>query len=297
MVRGGRNLTITDVYVAPGNGEFVSITIRATLEGSGGDDGPLRFGGDVVRPGRSIRITTTDYDVDGTVTAVDKDGTRLDVATTTVTLRSTVDREIAHRIEQGDTYEIAGRQVATITRVDVFPTRNQSERRVSLQAEVRTRRDGGDLRFGDVPVKFGSTLALETDEYDVAGTVVERGATPVDRTSRSVTATIEITNTSPAVADALEVGNEERFRDSTYARITDVRVEPAVVIVTDEEGKIHQREHPRKKDVYLTVTVTVRETDGVMLFHGERLQRGNDVVLDFDTITVRGTVVELEGGE
>lgn len=296
MARGGQTLRITDVYVGPGDGGAVSITVRAMVVGTAGSDDRIRFGGDAVRPGRALQISTAEYDVGGTVTSVSKDGSRLAVENTTVRLRRTVASEVAYRIDQGDTYELAGRQVATITRVDVFPAANQSQRRVSLLAEVRTLRDGGVLRFGRGPVKVGSSLELETVEYDLDGTVVERGVNSVNSTSREITATVEIPNTSSAVADALEVGDEERFRDNTYARVTDVRVEPAVVIVTDEEGQIHERDHPRNKDVTLTLTVTVRDTNGGLLFHGERLQRGTDVVLDFDTVTVRGTVVALEAG-
>lgn len=294
MTRDGQNLTITDVYVGPGGGETASMTIRAKVAGTVAANGPVSFGGDVIRPGRPIQVQTGDYGVNGTVTAVEDDGSELDVVDTSVTLRTTVDRSIGHRIREGDTYEVGGRQVATVDSVRVYPTNNTSQNRALLDVTLRTLRSDDGTMFGSVPVKVGSTVPVRTDEYDVTGTVIEKGGPETNRSTETLTATVELENVDPEYAAAFEVGDEERFRDDTYARVTDKRVEPAVVVVASDDGNIHEREHPRNKDVYLTVELNVRVTSAGIQFHGERLSVGSSVILDFGSVVAHGNVTEIE---
>lgn len=298
MVNGDQRLTITEVYVGPGGNGRVSITVAAAIEWrDGSDQSSNEFADGPVRPGRRLAVRTSEYDAEGTITAVRDDEIALDVTGTSVTVRTTVDNAVAHRIRRGDTYELAGQEVGTVDSVSVFRTDGGGQQRVLLDLELRSLRGKRGLRFGGVPLKIGTDVPFTTDGYEVSATVVDRDGLDGGPTTETVTAVVKLENVEPEFVNAVAVGDEERTRGKTYARVTDRRVEPAVVIVTSADGNVNQRDHPRNKDVYLTVELTVQRTRDGILFHGERLQAGTDVVLDFETIAVRGTVTELEGGQ
>ena len=89
------NLTITDVYVTPTGGQSSSVTIRARVGGQleerrNGESPRFIFDGDPLILSRQLTVETSEYQVSGTVTAVESDGESLDVSTTEVLLTTTM---------------------------------------------------------------------------------------------------------------------------------------------------------------------------------------------------------------
>jgi hypothetical protein len=66
---GGPNVTVTDVYVA-GSGGDRRVRVRARIPGERTGDG-LSYDGAPLRVGRTLDLTTSEYQTSGTVTAVD----------------------------------------------------------------------------------------------------------------------------------------------------------------------------------------------------------------------------------
>jgi hypothetical protein len=300
-------VAVTDVYVTPPGGKTgtdsgnVSVTVRLRIEGvlhgPPGEAGTeISFGGTRIERGSSFTLDTENYTAAGTITAVDGTGESLRIDRTGVELESVVPVTIANSIVEGDTYTIAGREVARVESVNLYPVQNPERKRVVLGLQLATIDRDDEVLFGTSPVRLGSAVAFETNRYRFTGTVVDTAmdGSPVESTSKTIV--VQMSNVAPAIADGVEVGMTESGTDRTTARVVDKRVEPAEVILTSESGEIFQREHPRNVDVYLTVEVTVRDTRTGLRFHSRTLEEGTTVFLDFETITVKGTVTEITSG-
>jgi hypothetical protein len=101
-------------------------------------------------------------------------------------------------------------------------------------------------------------------------------------------------NVDPDVANGLRAGMRERVRGETVAELTAVTVDPAVVVLTSQDGNVYRREHPVRKDVTMTADLRVRETSAGIRFKGAVLRQGATVVLDLGTVTVEATLVSVQ---
>jgi hypothetical protein len=289
-IAGNQVARITEVraYPSSNNGQrtvFLGVELTTVARNEG-----QTFGGQPVSIGTNVAIRTDGYSVSGQVQEL---GTRdVETASTAVVVKSTVSSETADVIQVGDSYRVAGSSVATVESVTAYPASN-GQRTVFLGMTLETidRSDGQYL--GDQLVQVGASIPFQTRDYQLTGTVVTQGALsqPGETTMRTVE--VQLESVAPEIADSLSAGMVERSGNSVSARVNDVEVEPAVVALTSESGDIYRREHPVKKDVYLTLELSTRETPSGSAFHGEPLQVGRTVLLDFSTVTVEGTVVRI----
>jgi hypothetical protein len=266
---------------------YVDATLRTLSNGD-----VARFGDTPVEVGRRLSLSLAGSEYNGTIERV---GGGLDRQTNEVLVTDVVDAGIADRLEEGGTYTVAGRTVATIESLTVYGTGNPDRKRVYVGLSVET------LGYGDVPlfganrsIREGSALPFRTESYEFTGEIVRVGALeqPGDPAERTLTLRME--NVPPERADSVEQGLTETNGGQTVARIMDVQVEPAVITLTSESGEIFEREHPINKDVTLTVELQVREQASGIQFKGRILQEGNEIVLDLGTTMVRATVVDLD---
>lgn len=292
------NHTLTDVYITPTDGTNVSVTVRARVTGQetvsrGDNTSRFTLGDASFVPGRRLLIQTSEYVVSGVIRDVDTDGTELNTAKTAVVLRTTVDRTVAGSVEPGDTYRTAGRTLGTVESVTVYPTSNLTLKRMIVGISLRTiARDGGP-HFKDDAVRIGTNISFSTASYRLSGRITNVGANTPPGDVETTTVTVKLEDVSPEVADDIGVGMTESNRGTVFARVTDKEVAPTTVVVESADGNVHAREHPRNKNVYLTVEVRTRRTDKRLRFHGQPLRENMNVVLAFDTITIRGKVVEI----
>jgi hypothetical protein len=210
-----------------------------------------------------------------------------------VTLETTVDRNTARGIEAGDAYRIAGRPVATVRSVRTFPASGTGQRRVSLDVQLRATERGGEVYFGNRSVKLGTELPLRTSSYDLTARISDTGDVATDPTG-TTTVVLKLGNVAPEVADSISVGMTEESGGETLARVTDKRVEPAVVVLTSDDGNIYRRTHPENKDLYLTVQLQTTGDPSSRQFHGEPLRTTTVVRLDLGTIEINGRVIGFE---
>lgn len=295
----GRNVTVMDVYVGPGGEEGVAVTVRAQINGTFEEDGMatprFNYRGEPLTQGNAFTLDTEGYTAEGTITRMSRDDSTLATDTSRVAIESTVSAAIAHAIDDGDTYTIAGHDVATVQTVDVAPTGDITTRRVTLGLDIQTLDRRAGQFFGANRVTIGSTIPFETASYRVSGAITNSGSYLPAGSTTSRTVRVKAENVTPEFAEAITQGMAEESRRQETAQILDKRVEPASIILTSEDGNIFEREHPRNKDVYLVVEVVVRETRDGYQFHGQPLREGNTITLDFRTITVSGTVTKLAG--
>jgi len=292
------NVTITDVYVGPRSGENVSVTVRAqingTLEESGASGSVFTYAGDALSPGSDLALESNEYTAEGTITRLARTGQTLQTRTMQVAVETRASTSVVQELADGDSYNVTGNAVATIRSFDVYPTGDDTTRRVLLGMDVRTLQRESGPHFGANRVTLGGTLPFETDSYGLSGTIIGQGSyTPAGETETR-TISVKVTNVSSEFADSISEGMTEQSVEETTARIVEKRVEPASVILTSVDGEIFERMHPRHKDVYLTVEVQVRDTADGYQFHARSLKQGNTITLDFRTITVSGTVTDIQ---
>lgn len=152
------------------------------------------------------------------------------------------------------------------------------------------------FQVGGEPLLLGTQHQLNMGSYATNATVTDLGhdddTLQID--SSTTDADVELRNVSPPVADALEDGMTETVGGETTATVDSIEREPATVIVESEDGDIYEREHPQNEDVTVAVELETAETDSGVYYRGDRLGIGSDIVLDFERVTVDGTVIGLE---
>ena len=295
---GGDRIDVTDVYVGPGEGPNATVLVRAKL------DGQLRerpetngtvfvLNGTPIEEGGRIVLDTAEYRADGEVLSIGTEDDELDTDTLPIVLEASVSTSVAEAIGVGDTDRVAGRPVASVETVETVPGPTGDNRTALLGVALRTVNRSGTITYGREEVKLGSTVRFGTDTYDLSGTVVRRGnATPAGEPTNTTIA-VNVSSASPATVDAIRTGAVERSGNVTTARIVEKRVAPATIVLTSEGGEIHAREHPRKKDVSLTVAVRAQRTEDGLRFHARPLRAGRSVTLALGNVTVNGTVAEV----
>ncbi|WP_162991432.1 DUF4330 domain-containing protein [Halostella salina] len=294
----GTNLTVTDTYVGPADGRNVSVVARVRVDGRlvdrDGSGETFEFAGVPVRRGEAIDVATSRYDVRGEVLALDAEGETLDTGTLPVLVRADLSRSTADLVSPGDEYRIDGRAVATVERSVVTPRMNRTNGTDAVGLTLRTVRYGGDTYFGDRRVLLDRTIEFRTDRYAFSGVVTRWGNASVPGRPVERTVVVKATNVGPEIADGIEAGMVDRRDNVTVARVTDVRTEPASVVLTSDDGNIYEREHPRNEDVYLTVELRARATGDGLRFRTRPLREGTTIGLDLGTVSVSGEVVAIQ---
>jgi len=210
-------------------------------------------------------------------------------------LETTVPTGIVSDIQSADEFSVGGNTVGVLDSVAVYPTGDPTVKRVVAGATLTTSIDGDRRLFAGQDVSVGTTVPFRTAEYDFSGAVVRLGSTSPPGQPTTTTATLELTNVRPEIADNIVAGQTETVRGETLARITGKAASPAVVILESEDGNIFEREHPRNLDLTLTVELQTRETATGLWFHGRQTQIGDKVVLDLGPITVQAELTGISG--
>lgn len=149
------------------------------------------------------------------------------------------------------------------------------------------------IRFAGEPLRFGRTLTIETDEYVVEGTVTDVSQNPTRGTRTTQRVDVELTGITLEEAELLAVGMTEVMGTTETATLVDIQTAPSVQTVETDDG-FETVERPQRRDLTLRIRLTVRELDdGTILFRGERLRPGQQLVLELDDLIVEGQVTAI----
>lgn len=288
---GSSELTVTDVHVTPAGDGRMQVLLRVRLEAHATDES-IDYAGAPPRLGRQLTVQTDRYTVEGAIRDVGGDDA-LRTTTTEVLLSRTMSASEASQLSVGDTYRVAGRDVATVESVERYATADPNERRVFVGLSLATLDADGTARFAGTAVREGSTLEFETEAGALSGTVERVGATDLRGTQTTRTVTLTLRDVGPELADGITAGMTETVDGETVAEVTAVDRENSTVVLRSDDGNIYEREHPVNQDLTLTVDLSVRETDSGVTFKGRTVQQGSKVTLDLGGVTVRLTVASL----
>lgn len=284
----GSELVINDTFFAPSDGPphaYAVVELTGPI-----NDGTIYYAGAPPRLGRTIDIETNRYQASGTVIAVNGP---LDTQSTPILLATTVSSETAALIEPGDTYSLAGHDVATIESLREFPAAQQGNRRLLVGLTLKAVNLGNGFRFGASPVRRGTSISFQTGDYRFSGTIRQVGATELGGRQETRTVTLELKDVSPSLANSIEPGMTERVRGETLATLNDVEVTPAKIVLTSQDGQVFLRDHPVRKDVRITASIQVRNTATGLYFHGRPIGQGSKITLDLGTVTIQPKITGI----
>ncbi|WP_435176501.1 DUF4330 domain-containing protein [Halorussus sp. AFM4] len=150
--------------------------------------------------------------------------------------------------------------------------------------------DKGRL-FGTVNI-IDALAVLLVLAVAAAGTAFVLGADDTESaaTQHQTTVTLRITDVQPYVADAIPEGPVDTDR---IGAVTNKSVRPTEVVVADQNGTLHVRDHPQKRTVTLDVALNTTVENGEPTFAGEQLEVGRQLTLDFGRVTVTGNVTRV----
>lgn len=289
----GDDLSVTDVYAVPTGPNDYHLYARANVTAVS-DDQRLTFRTEPLELGRSVSVSTPETTLSGTVVDMGRSESTLPIRETSFVASSNVSRDRAEQIREGDSISVLGERLATAESVSVYPT-DEPNRRLVIVGVTAPSLDRGDTpTYGETPILRGDPIQLRMDDWHLEGNISTVGRTELPGTEERITANVTVSGVDPATASAIEPGMTERLGGRTLARVTDVSVEPEMVVVTSDSGEMYLREHPRKKDVHMTVELTVRESETGTWFHGTDIRRNDVVHLDLGTVRVDGRIRSLE---
>jgi hypothetical protein len=274
------DLTVTDVYYTPGSDGQVRVIARVELRGSVSDESEtFQYAGQPLQRGGELPLQTPDYEVTGTVTRVDRNGTTLRTADTALVVRTVVSADAAEEFDVGDAYTLADTEVATVESLQFYPGDGDRVTAI-LGLSVRTRLEGGDRHFGQAPLTVGRSIPFRTSAYGFNGTVSQLGtATP-----NTTTTDVVLESTVPATtADALAAGDTYRVRGTPVATVDSVQVYPTG--------------NPAEKRVLVGATLQTITRDRGPAFAGTPVKLGTTVPLRTDTYDISGAVVRVGSQE
>jgi len=292
------DIVVTDVYVGPGTGDNVSVVARVRVDGTltpadAAGERTFEYRDGPVRRGDLLAVTTSAYDVDGTVLSLAESGASLDTGTLPVVVETSLPAATRDAVSVGDTFRLDDRRVATIEETAFPPVGNETARTDIVGLTLHTVNRSGGTHFGGTEVRLAEPIDFSTSRYAFAGNVTRVGSSSPAGERTQTTATVTLRDVDPDVADDVRTGAVERRGDAVTATVTDRRTAPATVVLTSDDGNIYEREHPRNVDVTLTVDLRTRRTDDGLVFHGRPLRAGTDLTLRLETVTVTGTVTDL----
>ncbi|AQL43247.1 hypothetical protein BV210_11190 [Halorientalis sp. IM1011] len=296
-IRSGQNVTfdgssgtvnVTDVHLTGAPDGQVNVFARiAYPEGTA-------VGGAPLRAGRTVTVVGDDYQTEAAVESVGDDQSTFRTEQTPVSVTTTVDAATAAAVDAGDRYSVGNHTLATVESVASLPTNGSDVRRLRLGVTLATRVVGSESQFADRTLRTGSRIPLRTNAVEgLNGTVETVGSHDSPGAPANVTMTVAWEGVRPEVADGVTAGLEARHPGAT-ARIVDVATSPARVVVPTDAGELVVRDHPRERDVTLTVDATARRSGSELRFHDRPLSDGRQVTLEFDSVTLRGTVLDFE---
>lgn len=150
----------------------------------------------------------------------------------------------------------------------------------------------GKINLIDALVVLAVLVVIGAGASFVLGGNTDDGSTNKEQPARTeTTITVRAVGLQPFVADAISEGP---VADDSTVAVENKRVEPTTVVVRDQNGSLHEREHPRKQTVTLRLTVSATKKGGELLFQGTPLEIGQRFDLDLGTVTIKGVVVELD---
>lgn len=289
-VAGRTVATVEDVRVYPTeNPTQNDLVLNVSVDGYN-QDGDLRFGDTPLREGQTLTLPSEDYILEGEIRRVDHP---LQTDTTPLLVGATLDTDTAQDVTTGDLVQAGGDTVATVESVTRYGTNDPDQKRVIVGLDAHTHSFGGQTFFGQTHVTEGGHLPIQTDHYDFAVEIDRVGATEPLGTPTTKTVTLRKTDVSEPMAAAITTGMSERSGNKTVATVTNVDVQPSVVLIHGDEGDLGVYDHPIDRDVTLTTELRVRESVSGTQFKGQTIQQGSTVTLDLGSVTVRATVVDI----
>jgi hypothetical protein len=293
-VAGDTFAEITDFEAYP-NGNSTRYALLAITARTINRSGTLRFGDRPVRVGSTVPFETGEYELEGAI--VSRGSSTIETEQRPLVLQTTVPTSVAADVQPGDEFRIGDTPVVTVEEVTVYATGNANRRRIVLGVNALTRSEDGSLLFGDRQVRIGSSIPLETGEYDIDGEVIRRDGLTEPGTPTVRTARLQLTNIPPERAEVITEGMTERVRGTETARIVEKTDEPAEVVLESDDGDIFLREHPRNRDVELVAELHVRELDdGSIRFRGETLLAGQTIRLELGSTTIEAELIAFTDG-
>jgi hypothetical protein len=244
-----------------------------------------------------VTVVGEGYQMEAGVESVHENRSTFRTATTAVALTTTVDTSTAAAVDRGDRLTVGNHTLATVESVASLPTNESDRRRLHLGVTLATRTVGGESEFAARTLRIGSAIPLRTNAVEgLNGTLQAVGALDPAGEATNVTMTVAWEDVRPEVADGVTAGLEERHRGAT-ARIVDVTAGPASVVVPTDTGELVVSDHPRNRDVTLTVDASARQRGSELRFHDRPLSEGRTVTLEFESVTLRGPVLDFETDE
>ncbi|WP_435063671.1 DUF4330 family protein [Halobaculum sp. EA56] len=179
---------------------------------------------------------------------------------------------IVDRLNEGDTYSPGGDNEITVT--DVHLTPRDGRTAVLLRVRLRGPVSGDGLRYDGAPPRLGRTLGIQTDAYQVQGTVVDVGGGDALATAEE-SVLVEATVDAATAAD-IDEGDAFSLRQRTLATVESVTV--------------YGTGNPDRKRVLVGLSLSARDAGDELRFAGTSLREGNAVPFRVDEYGFRGEI-------
>ena len=284
LINGETDLSVVDAFVTPAD-DSVETVLEVSLEQRPYQDAP-EYRGQEVEDGSELSIRIGAQQVDATVLETNEEpGLGRTDAELLVTAELPI--ETALDVEVGDSYTLAGREIATVETVSRGGTTDPDVIRTAIGLVVDTRLVEDLREFAGEPIRTGREIPFRTETYELDGTIARIGTTEEFGDPVTRTITVRASDVDPDWRDAIEPGLEERIAGETIATVQSVS-HPGDA--ADERAQADGT----GEDLRLTVEIAARKTDSGLRFKGDPIELGSTVTLSLGSLTLTPTVVGLD---
>lgn len=123
--------------------------------------------------------------------------------------------------------------------------------------------------------------------------VTQPGPKSPDHRQQTILVSLLLTNTPPYVANAIHPGMNATSNGDVVGHITGVNRSASTIIVTDQNGTVHEADLPTKKDLTITAELVIHESNGDVTFDGKPLRIGETVELNLGRVVVKPNVTAM----
>lgn len=184
---------------------------------------------------------------------------------------------LAERIQPGDTYAPAENSRLTVEDTYVAPERNAY--RVIVFAEVSGPTADGVFRYAGAPLRLGRTLAIQTDDYEVSGTVLDAEG----RTIREATGILLEARVNATIASEIDRGDVHEVAGRDVARV--------------EFVDVYATEEPDQRLVLVGLSLATVDLGDGPQFGGTRLREGTNLPFYGDDYVIPGRIRRVDATE
>ena len=165
-------------------------------------------------------------------------------------------------------YSIGGKKIAEVLETKKYDEDSNKILWARVRLLVTPDKTSKGWRFRQMPLNIGSTLTIEPNNINLAGSVISIEGVGQSGIYRNISLTVKLIDRFPWYADAIPIGLKVvDDQGGEIAEILDKKIILSEIMVQTSDGRVLLRQNPLKRDIILSLKIQVVERNGQVYFN------------------------------